>query len=98
MESKLPNETYFLASLLGEVKFHALRPSLKAVRLHKTSEAFAQIIMYLASAWDVCGTWLAFALVNTMWGRICMLDEVSWYSLLHEKERSSWATLGSDKQ
>ncbi|CAD6579063.1 MAG: hypothetical protein TREMPRED_002348 [Tremellales sp. Tagirdzhanova-0007] len=31
--------------------------------------------MYLASAWDVCGTWLAFALVNTMWGRICMLDE-----------------------
>lgn len=68
---------YRLVSIIGEAKIHSMLPGATKEKERKAREAYTQAIMYLSAAYEVCGTWLGFVLVDTKWGRLCVLAEVS---------------------
>ena len=66
-------QTFALVTMITEVKVHPIQPLLESPRRDKAREAFTQTILYLVATWEICGTWLGSWIVNSKFGRMCVM-------------------------
>lgn len=72
---RINGEMYVLPSIFGEVKLFPLDSNmLEAQKDAIAIEAYGQAILYLAAAWEACGTWLSFTMINSKFGRLAVVN------------------------
>ncbi|KAI0086337.1 hypothetical protein BDY19DRAFT_355518 [Irpex rosettiformis] len=72
--AQIAQRTFALVTMITEIKVHPIHPSCKNLRRDKAREAFSQTILYLIATWEICGTWLGSWVVNSKFGRICVIE------------------------